>query len=193
MSRTSTPQIIGAALAALCFIGSAHALTITPSDGTINVSRWEGNQTGQNQIDAAIALFIGSSTEQYKMNVGDGSDSGNLAGSYTTTFELTPTDPSKATIKYDGGAVLQNTRYALVKDGNQEPAWYLFDLTALGWDGTADLIFENFWPSGGAISHVALYGGSDSSGPNVPDNGNTIALLGCSLVAVEMARRLMRA
>jgi hypothetical protein len=182
-----------ATVGALGLASSALALSITPDSGTFNVSRWEGNQTGQPQIDAVIGGIIGNSTEQYKQNVGDGSDTGAFAGSYTTTFVNTPSDPSGALIHYVGSpaAVLPDTRYLLVKDGDQTPAWYLFNLSALGWNGTDDLVLSGFWPNQGAISHVALYTGT-SGGPGVPDGGATIGLMGMSLVAVEILRRKLR-
>lgn len=163
---------------------SAFALDINPLSGTLNVTRWEGDQTSQAQIDATIAAFLGSATFQYKQDQGGG-ESGALAGSYNTVFLNTPTDPSGATITYTGGAVLADTRFLLVKDGNATPAWYLFNLTALGWNGTDTLNLANFWPNQGAISHVSLYGG----GTSVPDSGTTVALLGASLLALGMLRR----
>ncbi len=176
-----------AAMAALSLACLAHALPITPLSGVLNSTRWEGNQTAQPQIDAAIAGFLGTSTELYKQNVGGG-ESGALAGSYNTVF--TPTvEPSGALITYTGGPVLGDTRFMLVKDGNQQPAWYLFNLTALGWNGTEDLVLSGFWPGNGAISHVTLYGGT---GTSVPDGGATMALLGLSLLCVEGLRRKMK-
>jgi hypothetical protein len=177
------------ALAALALTSAASALPIIPTSGVLNVTRWEGNETGQPQIDAVIAPIIGASTEKYKQNVG-GAESGSLAGSYTTTFANTPGDPSDATIVYNGGPILGNTRYMLVKDGNQTPAWYLFNLTALGWNGTETLFLTGFWPNQGAISHISLYGGPDGGDtPGVPDSGSTIALLGLGLSLLAIVRR----
>jgi len=163
---------------------SAFALDINPLSGTLNVTRWEGNQTSQAEIDAFIAAFLGASTFQYTQDQGGG-ESGALAGSYNTVFLNTPTDPSGATVTYTGGAVLGDVKYLLVKDGNQVPAWYLFNMTALGWNGTETLNLSGFWPAQGAISHISLYGG----GTSVPDSGTTVALLGASLLALGMLRR----
>lgn len=163
----------------LAVVLPAQALVITPA----TAPQWIGNQTGQAQIDAAIAPIIGTATELYKQDVG-GPESGSLAGSYTTVFNA---DFSNATITYNGGPYVGPTRWALVKDGNNEPAWYLFNLTAAGWNGTETLYFQGFWPNNGAISHVALYGGSV-----VPDGGSVAMLLGAALVGLAGLRRFVK-
>jgi len=170
-------------LSALSLSATAHALQITP--GTTAIAT--GNETGQAAIDAIILPLIAPSTELYKQNVGDAADSGSLAGSYTTTFSNSPLDPADATITYSGGSIVGPTAYLLVKGGSQTPAWYLFDLTFLGWDGMATLDIEGFWPAQGSISHVALYGTAGT--PRVPDAGSTLAMLGVGLALVAWARR----
>lgn len=158
----------------------ADTVEITPDSGVLNTSRWEGNETSQAQIDAVIGPIVSPSTELYKQNVG-GSESGALASSYTTTFD----GAGGSTISWDGGAFVGPTAYLLVKDGNQVPAWYLFDLTALGWDGMEDLVLSDFWPAQGAISHVSLYG---TTGTSVPEPV-TLTLLGLGLPAAGVAGR----
>ena len=164
----------------LALAAQAHALLIEPDDYLL-----KGDETGQSFINAAIASTIGSSTELYKQEVG-GTESGSLAGSYQTTFFNTALDPSDALIEYVGGPYIDTTSgaFLLVKDGDQSPAWYLFDLTALGWDGIADLDLQGFWPNQGAISHVALYGGATT----VPEPG-TLLLLGSGLVGLALYGR----
>lgn len=179
-----------AGLLALPF--QASALLITPS----TLPQWTGNQTGQggpNGIDAAIASILGSSVELYKQNEGNPqpSDVGLLAGSYQTTFNG---DLSGGTITYVGGNFVGATAYMLVKDGNHTPAWYLFNLTAIGgWNGIDDLVLTGFWPNGGAISHVTLYGTStppdDVPPPGVPDGGTTLLLLGAAMAGFAALRR----
>jgi hypothetical protein len=166
---------------------SAQALNITPA----SLPQYTGNQTSQAQINAAIAPIIGSAVELYKQDVGAGSDSGSLAGSYVTTFSNSASDPADALIDYVGGSIVGATAWLLVKDGNQTPAWYLFNLTLLGWNGTDDLVLTGFWPGNGAISHVALYGTPGGGGNTVPDAGTTMALLGLGLGALGFARRKM--
>jgi hypothetical protein len=145
----------------LAFAGQTHALSIYPgiSDPLPNPpqSIWTGTQTSQAAINVAIGGILGTSIELYKQNVG-GSEEGSLASSYVTTFYNTPSDPSGALIDYVGGPYVGPIAFLLVKDGNQTPAWYLFNLTDFGWNGTDDLLLSGFWPAQGAISHVTLYG-----------------------------------
>lgn len=183
---------LAAVIAVTAFMSAAHALTITPSSGVLNTTRWVGNQTSVPQILAAIAPITGSAPELYKSDVsgssGVGADSGTFNSSYNTTFSNTAADPSDALIKYvSGSSISSNPAYLLVKDGNQSPAWYLFNLTALGWNGTADLKLTGFWPSNGAISHVSIYGNGGTT--RVPDGGVTVALLGVSLLGLGAIRR----
>ena len=156
--KTFKPNI-SIKLVVLCaiflFSGQAYALLIDPATTAIALS---GNETGQSQIDAVLdAAFDPDLVELYKMDVG-GPESGPLQGSYETTFNNTPSDPADADIVYVGGDIVGPDAYLLVKDGNQTPAWYLFYLTGLGWDGMDTLDLNNFWPNQGAISHVTLYG-----------------------------------
>jgi len=123
-----------------------------------------GNEKAQSDIDIVInAYFNPDPIELYKADVdkteADGvKETGALLGSYDTVFSNDPLDPKDATITYTGGNIVGPTAYALVKDGNQEPNWYFFNLTTLGWDGMETIEFQNFWPAKGAISHVTLYG-----------------------------------
>ena len=182
--------LISACVAALGMSQVANALEITPA----TFPQWTGTQTSQSQIDTAIASVIGSATELYKHNV-EGADleTGALAGSYSTVFARTATDPQDATVTYTGGDIVgpPAPAYALVKDGLQNPAWYLFDLRALGWNGMETLYFTDFWPGSGAISHVSLYGTRTTPpGTGVPDGGATAALLGLGMLGLGfMARR----
>jgi hypothetical protein len=177
-----SPILAAMALGLAC---AAQALPITPDTGVLNVTRWQGPETGQSAIDAVIGPIVFPSTEVYKDNVG-GIEEGPLAGSYETTYLDLP-DPTSALIEYTGGPIVQPTAYLLVKDGNADPGWYLFDLTALGWLGVETLELSGFWPGKGSISHVALYGGE--GGTRVPDGGMTMALLGLGLLCVEGLRR----
>lgn len=106
-----------------------------------------------------------------------------------------PTEPpffsarQNSTISFDGGsAITCGVCYLVIKDGNHNPSYYFFDLTAAGWNGTDDIIMTGFWPGPGAISHVAIWGVSERN--SVPEPG-TLGLLGLGLagMAAEMRRR----
>ena len=164
------------------FAVPAHALLIEPDDAILS-----GNETGVPQIFAAIeAEGIVLGEELYKADSDDGTVSGPLAGSYLTEFSPS-TDPYNALIEWvEGPSIVGGDQvYALVKDGNATPAWYLFDLTALGWDGMEDLYFEGFWEGvRGSISHVALYGT-----PTAVPEPATMLLLGFGLIGLAVAGR----
>jgi hypothetical protein len=173
--------------ASVCASSALPIPPITPTTGDLNVTRWEGLETSQSDINIVINGIIGNSTELYKQNVGQSGDTGFFAPNYTTVFDATPTDPSEATVTWDGGAFIPASAYMLVKDGKQSPAWYLFDLSALGWDGMATLDLTGFWPNEGAISHVSFYSGQ-SDIPGVPDGSSTIAMLGVSFGVLGLLR-----
>lgn len=175
------------ALAAFAFASMAHALSITPE----TLALATGNQTSQAQIDAAIAPYVGASTLLYKQDQG-GSESGSFASSYETVFANTPGEPSDATVTYVGGPVISPPSYLLVKDGNHDPSWYLFNLSGLGWNGMVPLEITGFWPNGGAISHVSIYGGSSSDIPGVPDGGLTMSMVGLALCGLAWFHRRVR-
>ena len=173
-----------AAIACAGFVVSnALAISITPTSGDLNLTRWEGNQTGQTDIDTVIGPIIGNTTELFKVEPGE---SGPLAGSYDGTYNV-----NSGTITYTDGAVVTPS-YLLVKDGNQEPAWYLFNLTALGWNSVETIDLSGFWEgTQGAISHITLYGGGRST--NVPDGGSMLALLGGIVTVLGFLRRKISA
>jgi hypothetical protein len=188
--KPSFNKLALAALLALSVCGSAQALLITPS----YTPQWTGSETANKDADdiaAVIGQAPGTLTELYKRNVDDGSPTGPFAGSYVTTF--TPsTDPNGALIDYIGGpSITSSAKYLFVKDGANDPAWYLFNIS--GWNGTEDLVLEGFWPNQGGISHIAIYGGGGQQNQGVPDGGATLALLGLALSAIAMVRRKLTA
>jgi len=159
---------------------AANAVSINPTSGILNSTRWQGNQTSVPNINDALETIVPGITASlaYKQSVG-GAKEGSLANQYATVFSNSPSDPAEATITYTGGTSLAPTAYLLVKDGNQKPAWYFYNATGLGWNGTDTLELSGFWPNRGAISFVALYGGKP---PRVPDGGSSILMLGSVLL-----------
>ncbi len=148
-----------AALATLSF-GVSDVMAypvITPSTPALAT----GTETSQAAINVAIGPIMGltpaSDYQLYKQDVGVASDVGAAAPYYKTTFSNSANDPANALIEWLGGNFIGSAaKYLLVKDGNHNPAWYLFNIS--DWNGQDDLVMEGFWPQQGAISHVTIYG-----------------------------------
>lgn len=134
----------------------------------------------------------------YKQNVG-GSEAGSFADFYSTEFFNSPTDPQDGTLTWGGpSAISCPACFLAVKDGNQNPSYYFYDLS--GWNGTDTIELVGFWPQQGAISHFSIWGydggdgdggdgGGDGDGGNVPEPG-ILALFGAGLTV--LAGRLKR-
>lgn len=182
-------KLASAALAgtlSLALSAPAQAILLGPGDMVTNPAI-----TGPSNCEPDCIPAAGSGAFEllYKQDVGAGSDSGSFAASYETTFANTPGDPADAYIRYvSGPAITCGVCWLAVKDGNHEPIYYFFDLGAAGWNGTDTIELLGFWPAGGAISHVAIWGRPDT---NVPEPG-TLGLLGLGLAGLGFAARRRR-
>jgi hypothetical protein len=195
MRKFLTPVIV---LVSLFFCSQQlKALTIDPNDSFLVKF---GNETSQSVISGIVEQYIKDTLltdtvyEYYKADVPKVSsdpvvESGTYASYYDTTFMNDPVDPRDADIVWNGSDdahYIVPSMYLLVKDGNQTPAWYLFDLSSQ-WDGKADLQLRDFWPGGGAISHVTIYGGQTP----VPEPA-TMILFGTGLAGLAGIMRKKR-
>lgn len=125
--------------------------------------------------------------ELYKSEVDDG-ESGAFAGFYDTSFSNSLEGSSDALITFtgdEGESINCPDCYLLVKDGNHEPAWYLFDIGI--WKGAVDIYLTGFRPDNGTASHIAIYGAER----NIPEPG-TLALLGLGLAFMGVTRRKVK-
>lgn len=183
-------------VAAVLFGGSSMAAIIAPGmngpadcdfDGA-DQTCWTSNDNSQPDLDDFAAL-LGLNADDlsilYKSEQGGGED-GSFGDNYDTDYDNTPSDPSEATITWGGGSFIDCPDcYLWVKDGNQTPALYVFDIS--WWDGMETLFLEGFWPNEGAISNIGIIGG-EGGDMEVPEPG-TLGLLGIAAIGVGLVRR----
>ena len=186
MRNVLTSSFFVAVVALLPGAWAAEALTIGPLDaafaGYTNPPSNDGMLADAN-VDCGGCLV----NEVYESD----SDSGILGGSYTWS----PDGDHSGTLSYDGGSIFTGGN-VFVKDGQANPNWYVFDVTALGWNGIDDLVLEGLFvadgvPEGdmnGGISHVSLFGGSTPPPSSVPEPA-TLSMLSAALVGLGVARR----
>jgi hypothetical protein len=200
MKQLTIKILLGFALAMVGVQAQATPISLTPSTGACGTAPClfaSGTDPVNPDADYISGLIgVGDVTELYKSD--NPGESGAFKDSYKTTFANTETDPADATVEYngDGGGTsaidCSDECYFLVKDGNQDPIWYLFDIS--GWDGEMDIVATDFWPGSGAISHVSIFG-SISVGTEPPGGvpgPAPLVLMGIGLLGVSL-RRLVKA
>lgn len=211
-----------AAVAALvCAVSpsAASALSITPTTG-----HWVSSDTS-NLKNSDLLTLVGltgvddkSINLLYKQNF-NGGEEGGFGASYSTSFAPTGNDPSEATVTYGAGAFINcGICLLIVKDGNNQPAQYVFNLgpvqlgtntnarptgnptqvpPALNWNGLDMLELKGFWAGvNGSISHIEIRGIAEPCSERNPceepepvPEPATLALLGIALLGAGVARR----
>jgi hypothetical protein len=176
MLHTRYQHVIARALFAAGLVGlsaSAQALNIDPS---FTPQFLITNQTSALNADDVefYTGFAGQLAEVYKQDDNSGgfvADVGAAAPFYSTV--ITPAgDPSNAVITWGGSSIIVcPTCYLVVKDGNNNPNQYIFDIS--GWNGQETLNLSGFWAgTNGSISHVAIFNDLNTEG-----GGGTIAAI----------------
>ncbi|MFH2058688.1 MAG: PEP-CTERM sorting domain-containing protein [Pseudomonadota bacterium] len=173
-------------LALVTFVTQASALLIIDPDTTSIFDQGPKGSINPNNSTNQIISYIETTysiNEIFKAE--SEGESGVLNGSYDTNIDWSI--GIGGTIAWNNGTSTATDVYLLVKDGNNEPFWYLFNLSdtsGLGWDGMDTIQLQNFWPGNGGISHVSLFGG----GTPVPEPA-TMLLFGLGLLGVAGVSR----
>jgi len=174
-------------------LGAAHAsastLSIVP-DKTCTTADYSNLKPDvlYGVLDGCFGVDSETLSLLYKADVNPAAESGSFTASYKTTFTNTSSDPENALIEYVGGPAIGCVEcYLVVKDGNHQPAQYFYDLSVLKWNGTDNLYLNGFWPQGGAISNVAIWGPKQ-----VPEPGTLLLLGSAGALALLRRRRAIR-
>lgn len=177
--------ILSMAILILGVASSASALSITPA----SLEGYSGivHPPGEPEVYAAITPYVGTINSLYKGEP-NAADSGTFAASYESSL-----GEHGGTITYiSGPAIHGNPIWLLVKDGNHDPVWYLFNLSNIvgagAWNGTETITLSGFWATGGgSISHIEIIGTSTQ----VPEP-LTLILLGLGLTGMAVVRRFKK-
>ncbi len=202
---TFKPSRLAALLCAgaMGFAVQAHALDIDASSLTsptwvLGTNYWAVPASNPAPaLDAddveAKTFYSGQLASAYKAEVVPSAEEGPGKDYYSTVFDSTSTDPSKATITWGGGLWIDCPDcFLVVKDGSNNPTAYIFNLG--NWDGQETITLTNFWPNQGAISYVEIFGSiSDGTPPLMVPEAETYAMMLAGLGLVGFAARRKRA
>lgn len=187
---------------------ASHALVLTPGDSTFDgndVGLTNGTNCEPGCVNDLFGTDFSNGEELYKNDFVDGFTDGTDSGSFSDSYQMLWTDfkniddlkdPTGGTLSWISGEdnIICGECYIAVKDGNNDPRYYFFDLSfgsslvPQGWDGKEDLVFSGFWSGdgeNGAISHITIWGNPSVS---VPEPG-TLGLLGLGLMGMAYSRK----
>lgn len=114
-------------------------------------------------------------------------EAGAYAGFYETDFSNSASHPQNALIAHlSGPSIPAGDTFLYVKDSQQEPAFYVYDLLApsYAWNGADDLKLEGFWAPNGSITSLKIFG-TPTAVPEV----SSITLLAIGLATRVWSRR----
>ena len=179
MKPLTTKILLGLALA----IAGAQAQAISLSPSTFpQFSGSDPNNPKADDVETIVGTDV-ELVEAYKDDQDDG-ESGSFADVYTSTYGTVEEPLSAATITFtgtEGEQIACPECFLLVKDGNQNPIWYIFDLG--DWDGMEVIELTDFWVGNGEISHITIF----SDGKAVPGPAPFV-LMGIGLLGMALGR-----
>ena len=204
---TKFTTFLGGAAMVLGLSTTAFALTLAPTMPPSQVTSVPSDVNGGNDIALLESLMSPMEFElAYKGDTGPLVESGPFNPYYTISFGLdgmATDDWDSFEINFVGMAgdeidcTAAGSCQLVVKDGNQMPARYIFDLGGGTWNGTETIVGQGFWtdPTQGSISHVGIYtkvvNGTPGPGPGgtgeIPEPG-TILLFGTGLAGLGLWR-----
>lgn len=177
------PKGITAAIVTLTVVTFPAHGSPSPTLEYANITR-DGSEALTTQDPSAVGngnladTFDGFQDEEsgnldrvYKSEFQQGQATGEDELTYSDAYEAefvgmeAGKDPNGVTVSHNGNnAVSCSDCYFLVKDGNHEPAQYLFNIG--DWNGHDTIELSGFWANGpGAISNVVIWSESPSRVP----------------------------
>jgi hypothetical protein len=183
--------LLPGALAVAFLLGStpAHAGTITLTPAEMIPANLGSTNCEPGCVYTAFGLLNdGSLSLYYRANVAPQGQTAAVeegaspfVAAYNTIFANLVNDPQDATIAFGGGTSIPCPRcFLVVKDGNQNPSFYFYNLGS--WNGTDTIELRGFWPNQGAISHLSIWGAEEIDIPHAPEPA-TLMLVGVGLTA----------